>query len=321
MASVYKRKGNGPYIVSWYDHTGKRREKSSKTTDKRSADRIAAKLESDVALRREGVIDPRQDRFIANERIALAKHIEAYLDHCEHVKDSPKYLVEKRRHLGRVCAETGAHRMSDLTVDLVEGCLRSMKNDGLAARTINHCRQIAVAFTNWAVKAGRIEANALTVIQRLNESQDRRRVRRPLTEDELCRLLVVAEPRRCKLWYLMALLAGFRKSELEKIRWADIDLEQRTITIRDGKVKRINLLSTHSQLTEELQHRHDEVMAMPQVRIFPQIVTDRTRRRDFLRASIVRKEVVIGDDDQPVMIVRGKLRRPKTPIVTEDAEG
>ena len=38
-------------------------------------------------------------------------------------------------------------------------------------------------------------------------------------------------------------------------------------------------------------------------------------------AGIVREEVVIGDHGQPVMIGRGKWRRPKTRIVTEDAEG
>ena len=321
MASVFKRNGKGNYLVSYFDHSGRRREKSSRTTDKRSAERIAAKLESDAALRREGVVDPRQDRFIANERIPLAKHIEAYLDHCEHVGESPKYLAEKRRHLGRLCAEPGAHRMSDLTVDLVEKCLRSIKDDGLSARTINYCRQIAVAFINWAVRTDRIEANALTVIPKLDKSQDRRRIRRPLTDDELCRLLSVAEPRGRKLWYLMALWAGFRKSDLEKIRWSDIDLEQRTITVRDGKAKRVDFLAMHPQLAEELQRRRDEVMATPQVRVFPQAVRNNTQLKDFLHAGIAREEVIIGDDGQPVMIGKGKLRRPKTKIVTEDAEG
>ena len=234
MASVFKKKGKGFYIVSWYDHTGKRREKSSKTTDKRTAERIAARHESETALRREGVVDPHQDRFIANERIPLAKHIEAYLDHCEHVGHPPKHLAEKRRHLGRVCAETGVHCMSDLTADLVEGCLRSMRDKGLSDRTTNFCRQTAVAFMNWVVQPGRIETNAITVIPKLDESQDRRRIRRPLTDDKLCRLMSVAEPRGRKLWYLMAVLAGLRKSELASLLWADIDLERGTITIRDG---------------------------------------------------------------------------------------
>ena len=53
MATVFKRggKGNrgGNYYIQWYDHTGKRRSKSAKTTDMATAQRIASKLEAEVA--------------------------------------------------------------------------------------------------------------------------------------------------------------------------------------------------------------------------------------------------------------------------------
>ena len=196
-----------------------------------------------------------------------------------------------------------------------------MKDNGLSARTINFCRQIAVAFVNWCVKTGRIETNPLTVIPKLDESRDRRRVRRPLTDDELRRLLAAAEPRGRKLWYLMAVLAGLRKSELGRLRWADIDLNQGSITVRNGKAKRIDMIPIHPQLIEELQRRRDEAMSTPQTKVFPQIVTDVTRRKDFLRAGIAREQVVVGDDGKPVMIGKGEWLRPKTRIVTEDAEG
>ena len=62
-------------------------------------------------------------------------------------------------------------------------------------------------------------------------------------------------------------------------------------------------------------------MSTPQTKVFPQIVTDVTRRKDFLRAGIAREQVVVGDDCKPVMIGKGEWLRPKTRIVTEDAEG
>ena len=46
MASVFKKKGRSSYTILWFDHTGKRREKSSKTADKRAAERIANELEA-----------------------------------------------------------------------------------------------------------------------------------------------------------------------------------------------------------------------------------------------------------------------------------
>ena len=60
MASVFRGKGTGPWLVECFDQHGRRRQKSSRTTDERAAERIAQKLEADVALRREGVVDARQ---------------------------------------------------------------------------------------------------------------------------------------------------------------------------------------------------------------------------------------------------------------------
>jgi len=142
-----------------------------------------------------------------------------------------------------------------------------------------------------------------------------------LTGDELRWLLAVAEQRGRKLWYLAAVLAGLRKSELGKLRWTDIDLKQGSITVRNGKAKRIDMIPIHPQLAEQLRRWRDEAMATPQAKVFPQIVTDVTRRKDFLRAGIAREQVIVGDDGQPVMIGKGRWRRPKTRIVTEDAGG
>ena len=47
MASVFKRGGKnnrgGSYCIQWFDHNGQRQTKSARTTDKATAERIAAK--------------------------------------------------------------------------------------------------------------------------------------------------------------------------------------------------------------------------------------------------------------------------------------
>ena len=63
MATIYKMKDRPNYMVAWYDGTGRRRVRSSGTTDRKSAERLAAKLEADSMLRREGIVDPRADGF------------------------------------------------------------------------------------------------------------------------------------------------------------------------------------------------------------------------------------------------------------------
>lgn len=54
MATVYKRNGVGKYQIDWYDHTGRRRTKSSGTTCKATATRIANQLDDAAAIEKIG---------------------------------------------------------------------------------------------------------------------------------------------------------------------------------------------------------------------------------------------------------------------------
>jgi len=276
---------------------------------------------ADTALRREGVIDARRDRFSDENRKPLTQHVADYLGHCRHAGHAEMYVTEKVRQLDRLVEATGATRLSDLTADALENHLRTVREDGLSARTVNFARQIAVAFMGWCVRTGRAESNPLKVVPRLDERKDRRRVRRPLTDDELARLLETAGQRGRRAWYMAAALAGLRKGDLQRLRWADVDFDAGTITVSDGKAKRDDVIPMHSQLAEELERLRDKSPAMPLARVFPQTVTDMTRRKDFLRAGLAHREIVTDAEGQPVMIGKGKRRRPKTRIVAEDDEG
>ena len=321
QGSLIQRTEGGPWIALWYDHTGKRKERSTRTTDRRAAERILAKHVADTALRRDGVIDARQDRFSDENRKPLDKHIEDYIVHCRHAGHAEKHVAEKIRHLNRILEGTEATRLSDLTADTLEGHLRNMRDDGLSARTVNFARQIVVAFMGWCVRIGRAESNALKVIPKLDERKDRRRVRRPLADDELARLLEVAEQHGRKAWYMAAVMAGLRKGDLQRLKWADIDFKAGTITVTDGKAKRTDVLPLHPQLADELKQLRQNHPTLPLAKVFPHTVTDLTRQKDFLRAGLARTEVVLDADGMPVMIGKGKRQRPKTRIVTEDAEG
>lgn len=197
--------------------------------------------------------------------------------------------MEKVRHLKRVCEGTGAKRLSDLTPDVLARYLKSMEDKGLSARTINFCRQIVVAFMNWCHKRGRVESHSLKNVARRDERKDRRWVRRPLTDDELSRLLTVAEPSGRKLWYLTAVLAGLRKSDLCRLTWGDVDFNNGCITVRDGKAKREDVIPLHPQLAYELR-RVRSIMSHPKTRVFPHAVGNLTRQKDFLQAGLAYKD-------------------------------
>jgi integrase len=232
-----------------------------------------------------------------------------------------RHIDQKESHLKRLQGTTEASRLADLTADALERHLFGLRTAKLASQTVNHARKYAVAFMNWCVKTGRIESNPLAVVPKLDASRDRRRIRRPLTTEELERLLDVADDCGRKPWYLAASLAGLRRGDLERLTWADVDFEAGTVTVRGGKARRVDLVPMHPQLAAELERLRSDALSLPTAKVFPEAVTNLTRAKDFLRAGLAHREVVIGADGKPVMIGRGKKKRPKTRIVTEDAEG
>ena len=319
--SLYKKSPRGPWIAAYYNHAGKRCEHSTRTTDRAAAERVLTKLVADTALRRDLVIDPRDDRFATEGRRDLTEHVAAYVGHCQRVGMDGEHLAAKENHLGRLREVAGISKLSELTADALERYLTELKAAGRAARSINFARQIAVAFCGWCVKTGRLESNPLRVVPKQDETRDRRRVRRPLTTDEAARLLEVAREHGRESWYLAAALAGLRRGDLRALTWGDVNQTDRTITIRAGKAKRVDVVPMHPQLAEALRRQLAARPALPGARVWSQAVTNRTRQMDFLRAGIARRVDVLDADGKPVKIGTGKRERVKTRIVAEDADG
>jgi integrase len=285
MATVFKRNGKGPWIIQYFDSSGKRREKSSRTSDYRSAERIANKLEADVALRREGVIDGRQDRFAEEARRPLTQHVADYIEHCTGKGLTVHTVKTKTFHMEWLLRVTRATRLADLTLESVERALASCRAEGAAPRTVNTRRETYRHFGNWCRKTGRLASHPLELLPKFDEHRDRRYIRRALTDEELANLLKVAEERGRRGWYLTAVLAGLRRGELIRLTWASVDLDEGVLIIRDGKAKREDVVPLHPELLAELK-RIRPADAKATDRVFPTEVTNLTRKLDFERAGI-----------------------------------
>ena len=319
--SLFRKSAKGAWIACYWDHAGKRREHSTRTTDRQAAERILTKLVADTALRRDLVIDPRDDRFAAEGRRPLTEHVAAYIAHCRHAGQAPHHVAQKETQLEAMIAGSKATRLAELTADALELHLSALKDRKLAARSVNFARQIAVAFYGWCVKTGRAESNPLLVVPKQDEARDRRRVRRPLTDDEMTRLLAVARERGRDAWYLAAALAGLRKGDMQRLTWGDVNFAESTVTIRHGKAKRTDTIPMHPQLAEALRRRLATFPALPTARVWSDTVGDVTRLKDFLRAGIARRVDVVDAEGKPVKIGTGKRERVKTRIAVEDDEG
>lgn len=300
MASIFKRSGSGAWIITWFDHTGRRREKSSRTTDKRAAERIASKLEADTALRREGVIDAKSERIAAAAQRPIKELLEDYLEHCKHAGQVKDHVACKRTHLLSAVQHIGCARLQDLDATSVERFLQHLLTLGKAPRTVNVCRSALLSFMNWCESSGLVAENQLRRLPIQEIAGKRRRVRRGLTHDELAKLLETAsdqDTRNGDRWgsraavYCTAAFTGLRRNELRHLRWDDVDFDHQVLHVRAevAKARRAAVLPLHPDVAAALKAIKAKD-AKPLDPVFRTMPTAKTFREDLQRAGIERRD-------------------------------
>ena len=301
MAHILKVKGSSKYVVRYTDHTGKARQKSTRTTDRRLAERFARDLQVKVDARKNGMIDDHASAFEQSIKKPLHEHIEEYLSSCVDSGQATRRLKGKTKHLYAVASFMHATRLSDLQPDAFRQWMRSLKDSGLSPNTVNEYRCTVVAFLNWCEQDGRIPSNTLKHVSKLTTVGVKFRNRRALSDDEVARLLATAfEQDQLNIdrdWsprhpvYLVALFTGLRKNELKQICWSDVDLESASLHVRAevSKVKRQDDIPLHSEVVKALADMKPEGVC-GRVRVFANIPILRTFKLDCTRAGIPLKD-------------------------------
>jgi len=260
MASVFKRNGKGSYIIQYYDHNGRRREKSSRTTDKRTAERIAAKMEGDVALRREGVVDPQMDVVASAERRLLAEHIADFETKMvaddrsdQHIRETVGFI----KKINNVCQFTVP---SDIQVDAVNQYVVDLRGTGKSTRRINAIVAGMKSFTRWMVAHGKLPMDPLASLRLGNVKTDRRYERRAYTVDEFRYLIQTTYhgPMRYGmtglergLLYTVAVQTGLRSNELRSLTAAKFNLNRIPPTVSCKAKATKNSKDAHQYLRPE----------------------------------------------------------------------
>ena len=258
MATVFKRggKGNrgGYWYFSWFDYTGKRRTKCSRTTDKATAERIAAKLDADAAARRSGVIDSTLERFGIEARRPIAEHVADYKSHLEARQNTARHVDLTIAHIQAIIGQCAADTFRGLNGAVVMQAIDTIRRAGnrktkdernrvpMSLRTCNSYLRSIKSFTRWLWIEKRCPDDLLVGLHGFNEETDRRHTRRELTVDEISYLLPFVErlttpmhnlpgPDRAML-YRLALGTGLRASELRSLKPESFNLDGEHATVQ-----------------------------------------------------------------------------------------
>ena len=275
MASVFKRKrkvklASGKTVIrqsaKWHikyvdvDGIGRR---VTAYKDKTASQQLAAKLEREAELGREGVVD----RYKEHRKRPLAEHLEDFHQALLAKGDTVKQAKQVTSRIRRVFNGCQFKFWADIQPSRIQQYLVSLRNKGerISKRTFNFYLQAVKQFCRWMVQDRRADESPLEHLQGLRVLRtDLKHPRRALELDEVRRLLGATKvapvrfgmtgPERAML-YRLAIETGLRRKELQSLRVSSFDFENCTVTVIDAysKNRKQSVVSLKKDTAAELK--------------------------------------------------------------------
>lgn len=127
------------------------------------------------------------------------------------------------------------------------GILRYLARPSLSKSTKATYHAHIRAYSRWLVRAGLRKDDPTLLIDAPKRTKSRPR---PLSDEQLVRLLAATKRRRTRTMILFAALAGLRVHEIAQLRGEDFDLERGILTVT-GKGGKTAMVPLHDLLIEE----------------------------------------------------------------------
>ena len=290
MASVHRRPKSKFWHGQFKGPNGRLIFRSTKSTNKLDAQRIADAWENAARMARRGELNQATmlelcDRFmketlgIEAQRAAIGDWLDTWLEgrRVDGVADSTlaRYkgvLKHFREYLGETRLKGG---LGTLTALDVMAWMDGERKNGKAAKTLNVERGIVRNVLEDARRKGLVLSNVADAVDMARGASDERQ---PFTANELKQLYKAASVD----WRGMILFGahlGLRLADAAALTWRQVDLDAGTLTITPAKTRRIaprpKMIALHPEITAHLK-----TLERSGGRLFPSLPTLSQRLSD-----------------------------------------
>jgi len=227
--------------IWWIDYTyaGKRYRYSLRTQRRDLAEKYKAEIEAKIF----------KGQFFGVKEVSvptLREFVENVYLKYERTHKAPGTQRRNKHFYKNLLNVFGDEKLSDITLEKVEHYLNSRGKIAAANREISLLR----AILNYAVRLKIIPYNPIKGVKLLKESPGRVRY---LTQDEFVKLVEAAPP-HLKPIIQVATFTGLRKSDLLKLKWSDIDFENKRIKVHVTKTNEIRFIPMNDLVVEILNN-------------------------------------------------------------------
>ncbi|MFC1451850.1 tyrosine-type recombinase/integrase [Verrucomicrobiota bacterium] len=257
------------------------------TPDRRIAEERLRKVVLEEQRAAEGLIPPQAIRDAAQRE--LVDHLDNYSSDLRKRGTAEMYVYNVEHRVARLAKECGWVYPRDVTADTF---VAWRTHQTKAPRTLNQYLEAIAGLLKWMQRQGRLAANPLVGVTKVETRGREVRKRRALSDDQLKNLIEAVSLER-RAVYLVAAFTGLRRSELAQLTWSDVHLNGKKSFVR------ARASTTKNRLDAVLPLHGDVVDALRTIRptgvdgdgrVFNSIPSVRQLRKDLAKAGIVYKD-------------------------------
>ena len=261
MASIWKHPRSRYWTACFYDVSGRSRRVSTKTTNRRLAQRLANEFEKAARTKRtlsqlEKVLRTFHEELGGEgfEKRSLRAFCQEWLEEREpSVSEATRKFYRKTvKKLLEYFAERSEQPITEVTTgDLVR--FRNRLAEQTSPSTVNHDLTAIKMVFRAARRLGRISEDPAEFLKPIREFDDPSETkRRPFTIAELQALLAVADD-EWKSMIRIGLYTGARLGDIALLRWSNIDLERAELRFTAKKTGKSLLLPIFGPLQAHIE--------------------------------------------------------------------
>jgi integrase len=169
--------------------------------------------------------------YVEPSKITAADFVRARIDQWEAASDITAGTAERYRQLleHQIAPHLGASLLQKLSRLDIEGWHTTLRNAGLAARTIGHAHRVLAKALNDAERDGMVTRNVCR-LQRAPKIADEEMA---IVQD-VPGLVAALKGWRYETVAMVSLFTGMRRGEVLALRWSRVDLDAKVIQVREA---------------------------------------------------------------------------------------
>lgn len=234
------------------------------STDKSSAQAQLAEILRTVERQKAGLVE----KIATCLEEPVEKSIADYQGHLKSKGRAEKHVSETIRLIRKTLKELGCVVLGDVqrAEDSLDEYLAGRRKDGVSHRTINGDLTAIRSYCRWLIQKKRLHIDPTIHLEKLDVDVDRRRTRRPLTDEEATKLFKTTLESQAvfrgltgqdrAMLYMLAQRSGLRRRELLTLVPKSFKLDDEVPTVRiealNSKHRKEDLLPIPVEVANEL---------------------------------------------------------------------